>query len=258
MHKNNPFSKTVSNHSLLHTLEEKKNKAKLSKSSLSSALVRFTNGETWVCARGRSHNFYDFFFYSMYLCVCGVLANKSFRLFFICLKHHYSAHYRIENVFRGGLNLATFRIFLRLVFVGMCVCVCVVCLWNRVSCVVCSVFVGVLVWTPSKFLIFPRARNDGLTVLRNLTLTVSHNLLKSRITLSRCARPQPEVSTKFFQQVIRRTVRKNSLETATNTERANRTQLLLLIFLFPSLISQAIFAVGLCSCVSFSRRTRKL
>lgn len=95
-------------------------------------------------------------------------------------------------------------------------------------------------------------------MLRNLTLTVSHNLLKSRITLSRCARPQPEVSTKFFQQDIRRTVRKNSLETAANAERANRTQLLLLIFLFPSLISQAIFAVGLCSCVSFSRRTRKL
>lgn len=90
----------------------------------------------------------------------------------------------------------------------VCVCVCVVCLWNRVSCVVCSVFVGVLVWAPSKFSIFPRARNDGLTVLRNLTLTVSHNLLKSRITLSRCARPQPEVSTKFFQQDMGRTVRK--------------------------------------------------
>lgn len=159
--------------------------------------------------------------------------------------------------FWGVLNLATFRIFLVTKILAsrvcwyVCVCVCVVCLWNRVSRVVCSVFVGVLVWTPSKFLIFSRARNDGLTVLRNLTLTVSHNLLKSRITLSRCARPQPEVSTKFFQQDIRRTVRKNSLETA-NAERANRTQLLLLIFLFPSLISQAIFAVGLCVRVSLS------
>lgn len=80
--------------------------------------------EKHECVRAVGHTiFMIFFFYSMYLCVCGVLANKSFRLFFICLKHHYSAHYRIENVFRGGLNLATFRIFLRLVFVGMCVCV---------------------------------------------------------------------------------------------------------------------------------------
>lgn len=81
-----------------------------------------------MCARGRSHNFYDFFFTAcICVCVCGVLANKSFRFFFICLKHHYSALYRIENVFGGGLNLATFRIllqkYLRLVFVGMCVCV---------------------------------------------------------------------------------------------------------------------------------------
>lgn len=211
MHKNNPFSKTVSNHSLLHTLEEKKNKAKLSKSSLSSALVRFTNGETWVCARGRSHNFYDFFLQHVSVCV-WCFSKQKFSVFFICLKHHYSALYRIENVFGGGLNLATFRIFLvtKILASRVCwyVCVCVWYVFGIGFLVLFVVFVGVLVWTPSKFLIFPRARNDGLTVLRNLTLTVSHNLLKSRITLSRCARPQPKVSTKFFQQDIRRTVRK--------------------------------------------------
>lgn len=128
MHKNNPFSKTVSNHSLLHTLEEKKNKAKLSKSSLSSALVRFTNGETWVCARGRSHNFYDFFFYSMYLCVCGVLANKSFRFFFHMFEASLFCTLSHRERFWGGLNLATFRIFLvtKILASRVCwyVCVC--------------------------------------------------------------------------------------------------------------------------------------
>lgn len=214
MHKNNPFSKTVSNHSLFHTLEEKKNKAKLSKSSLSSALVRFTNGETWVCARGRSHNFYDFFFTAC-ICVCvWCFSKQKFSVFFHMFEASLFCTLSHRERFWGGLNLATFRIFLVTKILAsrvcwyVCVCVCVVCLWNRVSCVVCSVFVGVLVWAPSKFSIFPRARNDGLTVLRNLTLTVSHILLKSRITLSRCARPQPKVSTKFFQQDIRRTVRK--------------------------------------------------
>lgn len=192
--------------------------------------------------------------------MCGVLANKSFRFFFHMFKASLFCTLSHRERFWGGFKSCHISHFfsykntcVSCLLVCVCVCVCVVCLWNRVSCVVCSVFVGVLVWTPSKFLIFPRARNDGLTVLRNLTLTVSHILLKSRITLSRCARPQPEVSTKFFQPL-----EKNSLETAANAERANRTQLLLLIFLFPSLISQAIFAVGLCSCVSFSRRTRKL
>lgn len=59
--------------------------------------------------------------------------------------------------FWGGLNLATFRIFLVTKILAsrvcwyVCVCVCVVCLWNRVSCVVCSV--GLLVsW-------FERPRN---------------------------------------------------------------------------------------------------
>lgn len=130
MHKNNPFSKTVSNHSLLHTLEEKKNKAKLSKSSLSSALVRFTNGETWVCARGRSHNFYDFFFYSMYLCVCGVLANKSFR-FFSYVWSIIILHFIASRTFLGGFkscHISHFFSYKNTCVSCLLVCVCV-CVW---------------------------------------------------------------------------------------------------------------------------------
>lgn len=213
MHKNNPFSKTVSNHSLFHTLEEKKNKAKLSKSSLSSALVRFTNGETWVCARGRSHNFYDFFFLQHVSVCVWCFSKQKFSVIFHMFEASLFCTLSHRERFSGGFKSCHISHFFSykntcVSCLLVCVCVCVVCLWNRVSCVVCSVFVGVLVWAPSKFSIFPRARNDGLTVLRNLTLTVSHILLKSRITLSRCARPQPKVSTKFFQQDIRRTVRK--------------------------------------------------
>lgn len=145
-----------------------------------------------VRARSVTQFLWFFFFYSMYLCVCGVLANKSFRFFFHTFEASLFCTLSHRERFSGGFKSCHFSHFFSykntcVSCLLVCVCVCVVCLWNRVSCVVCSVFVGVLVWTPSKFLIFPRARNDGLTVLRNLTLTVSHNLLKSRITLSRCA-----------------------------------------------------------------------
>lgn len=126
MHKNNPFSKTVSNHSLLHTLEEK-NKAKLSKSSLSSALVRFTNGETWVCARGRSHNFYDFFFLQhVSVCVCGVLANKSFRFFFHMFEASLFCTLSHRERFWGGFKSCHFSHFVTKILASrVCWYVCV-------------------------------------------------------------------------------------------------------------------------------------
>lgn len=131
MHKNNPFSKTVSNHSLLHTLEEKKNKAKLSKSSLSSALVRFTNGETWVCARGRSHNFYDFFFLQHVSVCVWCFSKQKFSVFFSYVWSIIILHFIASRTFLGGgLNLATFRIFLVTKILASRVCwyVCV-CVW---------------------------------------------------------------------------------------------------------------------------------
>lgn len=146
-----------------------------------------------MSVRARSvTQFLWFFFFTACICVCvWCFSKQKFSVIFHMFEASLFCTLSHRERFWGGLNLATFRIFLvtKILASRVCwyVCVCVVCLWNRVSCVVCSVFVGVLVWTPSKFLIFPRARNDGLTVLRNLTLTVSHNLLKSRITLSRCA-----------------------------------------------------------------------
>lgn len=136
--------------------------------------------------------------------MCGcVLANKSFRLLFffhtnwsIIILHYIASR-------TGDLNLATFRIFclntcVSCLFVCWYLCVCV-CLWNRVLCCLFCICVGVFVrakfWgeisvklSPLKISNFflKGARKNGLTVLRNLTLTVSHILLNSFITLSRC------------------------------------------------------------------------
>lgn len=136
--------------------------------------------------------------------MCGcVLANKSFRLLFFSykLKHHHSALYRIEN--RGFKSCHISHFFclntcVSCLFVCWYLCV-YVCLWNRVLCCLFCICVGVFVrakfWgeisvklSPLKILNFflEGARQNGLTVLRNLTLTVSHILLNSFITLSRC------------------------------------------------------------------------
>lgn len=130
MHKNNPFSKTVSNHSLLHTLEEKKNKAKLSKSSLSSALVRFTNGETWVCARGRSHNFYDFFLQHVSVCV-WCFSKQKFSVFFSYVWSIIILHFIASRTFLGGFKSCHISHFfsykntcVSCLLVCVCVCVC--------------------------------------------------------------------------------------------------------------------------------------
>lgn len=87
--------------------------------------------EKHECARAVGHTiFMIFFFYSMYLCVCGVLANKSFRFFFHMFKASLFCTLSHRERFWGGLNLATFRIFLVTKILASRVCwyVCV-CVW---------------------------------------------------------------------------------------------------------------------------------
>lgn len=102
-----------------------------------------------MCARGRSHNFYDFFFLQHVSVCVWCFSKQKFSVIFHMFEASLFCTLSHRERFWGGLNLATFRIFLvtKILASRVCwyVCVCVVCLWNRVSCVVCSVFVGVLV-----------------------------------------------------------------------------------------------------------------
>lgn len=105
--------------------------------------------EKHECARAVGHTIFMIFFYSMYLCVCGVLANKSFRFFFHMFEASLFCTLSHRERFWGGLNLATFRIFLvtKILASRVCwyVCVCAWYVFGIGFLVLFVVFVGVLV-----------------------------------------------------------------------------------------------------------------
>lgn len=83
-----------------------------------------------MCARGRSHNFYDFFFLQHVSVCVWCFSKQKFSVIFHMFEASLFCTLSHRERFWGGLNLATFRIFLVTKILASRVCwyVCV-CVW---------------------------------------------------------------------------------------------------------------------------------
>lgn len=80
-----------------------------------------------MCARGRSHNFYDFFLQHVSVCV-WCFSKQKFSVIFHMFEASLFCTLSHRERFWGGLNLATFRIFLVTKILASRVC-WYVCVW---------------------------------------------------------------------------------------------------------------------------------